>query len=190
LVGALLEGCDFTAAERRGARFASAVDSLASEIQRVIHDHERWIQSQGRRGTRAELDGQRLDRLDLRGVDLSGATLRGASLVEAVLARAKLVMADLSGADLHGANLALADLSGANMSYARLAGADLQGARLGPAEILDATGRPTGRRWAVSLRGADLTRTRLPRAGLDASALTDAKLDEVDFEDALPLEAD
>ncbi len=64
-------------------------------IQEVLALHKEYLESNGSKGSRANLSGA-----DLSGADLSGANLSGANL-----SRANLSGADLSGADLSGANL-------------------------------------------------------------------------------------
>jgi len=87
----------------------------ATELRKILDDHNVWVTSLRESGSRADLYGA-----DLRGADLRGANLRGADLRGADLRGADLYGADLRGADLYGANLRGADLYGAN-----LYGADL-----------------------------------------------------------------
>ena len=62
----------------------------AEDLKIVLEQHELWIDSEGKEGSRA----------DLRGKDLSGANLRFAYLTGASFAGANLTDADLSGANL------------------------------------------------------------------------------------------
>ena len=70
------------------------------ELDKIIDNHKKWLQSGGEEGERA---------------DLSSANLRYADL-----SYADLSYADLSSADLSYANLRSADLSYANLRYADL----------------------------------------------------------------------
>ena len=70
------------------------------ELNKIIDNHKKWLQSGGEEGERA---------------DLSSANLRYADL-----SYADLSYADLSSADLSYANLRSADLSYANLRYADL----------------------------------------------------------------------
>ena len=70
------------------------------ELDEILLAHEKWLESDGKGGVRA---------------DLSGANLRNANLRNADLRNA-----DLSYANLNSADLRNADLSGANMDYAVL----------------------------------------------------------------------
>ena len=185
LIGVCLGDCDLSGADLTDVRLSKPLDTLALVLQRKIFDHERWIESGGRRGARADLDAADLMRVDLRGVDLSAANLRGACLRQSALSRVRLVMADLSGADLERANLIGAVLLGANLSFANLRGADLTRCELGPAEIRDpASGRATGRSWAASLHGADLRTAQLCGTSLVSANLSDANLEDADLEGA------
>ena len=76
-----------------------------AELDKIIDNHKKWLQSGGAEGERA----------DLRYADLSSANLRYANLRSA----------DLSSANLRYANLRYADLSYANLSSADLRYADL-----------------------------------------------------------------
>ena len=66
-----------------------------TKLRKILDEHKRWIETNQREGSRA----------DLREADLRGADLRGANLWEANLQGADLRRADLQGADLRGANL-------------------------------------------------------------------------------------
>jgi len=66
-----------------------------TKLRKILDEHKRWIETNQREGSRA----------DLREADLWGADLRGANLWEANLQGADLRRADLQGADLRGANL-------------------------------------------------------------------------------------
>jgi hypothetical protein len=67
------------------------------KLQKILVEHKKWLESDGKEGKKADLRGA-----DLRGADLRVADLRGA---------------DLRGADLRVADLREADLSGANIDF-------------------------------------------------------------------------
>ena len=125
------------------------------QIQKVLHDHCRWVESEGRKSKRAILS-----RFDLKGADLFGSNLRSANL-----SRASLANADLSECDLESATLENADLKGASLAWANLRHANLRGACL----------RDTDLRWA-DLRWAELSEADLSRANLSGADLSDATL--------------
>ena len=85
------------------------------KLTETLAAHKLWMESNTKKGARA----------NLRGADLSGADLRGANLNGANLSCANLRCANLRGANLRCANLRGADLSGADLSGADLSGADL-----------------------------------------------------------------
>ena len=86
-----------------------------AKLRKILDEHKRWIETNQREGSRANLRGANLRRANLQGADLRGAYLWGADLREA----------NLQGADLQGANLRGADLRGADLRGAYLQGADL-----------------------------------------------------------------
>lgn len=84
-------------------------------IQEVLKLHKEYLESNGAKGTKADLR-----EADLRWADLRWANLSEADLSEANLRWADLREADLRGADLRGADLRWADLRGANLREADL----------------------------------------------------------------------
>lgn len=116
------------------------------ELQNIIKTHEKWLNSNGGSGERANLYD----------VDLSNADLHSINLYCTNLSRADLRNANLSGANLSGANLNRANLSNANLSNANLSGADLRNATLSNA----------------NLNGANLNGANLNRANLSGACLS------------------
>jgi len=129
----------------------------ASELKEILGQHKLWIETNGKQGERAKLQGADLRGANLEfanltgailtGANLTGATLEGATLTHADLWDANLVGATLMGANLRGANLTGADLTGANLRVATLTGAILtgaylQGANLRGANLSGAIGLP------------------------------------------------
>jgi Pentapeptide repeats (8 copies) len=130
----------------------------ASELKEILKQHKLWIETNGRQGERADLEGANLQGANLQGANLEGANLQGANLTGAELNGAILWGAILWGANLACANLACANLTGANLkgaslSYANLYDADLTGADLTGANL-----------HGVDLTGADLTGANLTGA--------------------------
>ena len=76
-----------------------------TKLRKILDEHKRWIETNQREGSRADLREADLQRADLQRADLQGAGLQGADLREADLREADLQGADLRGADLRGANL-------------------------------------------------------------------------------------
>ncbi len=111
---------------------AEAALADPADLQKVLNDHQRWIESlaapgQPLQGRRAFLRGQDLTGADLSGRDLRGADFSGANLTGACLVNCRLTLANLTGAILRGANL-----KGAELRRADLRGADLEGALFDP----------------------------------------------------------
>ena len=91
------------------------------KLAEVLHEHEKWLDSNGKEGKRADLSYRNLKKADLSGANLSEAYLSRADLFKADLSGANLLGANLSGANLFGANL-----SGANLHYAYLCNTKLE----------------------------------------------------------------
>ena len=89
-------------------------------MKKILEDHALWLESEGSKGSRANLRYPNLKYTDLRGAnlrcaDLRGADLRGVDLRSANLIHADLRSADLSNADLRYTNFRCADLRGADL---------------------------------------------------------------------------
>ena len=74
-------------------------------MQEILAQHKRWVESEGKEGTRVRLSGANLQKADLRRANLQEADLREADLRRANLQGADLRAANLKGAYLRGANL-------------------------------------------------------------------------------------
>ena len=89
-------------------------------ISEVLASHKEWLESDGSRGERAQLQNTVLQQADLHDANLERADLSGA----------RLSVADLMRANLRGANLQGADLWMSDMKDTILDGTDLRGANL------------------------------------------------------------
>ena len=136
------------------------------ELTEILSEHEKWLDSNGKEGKRADLSYRNLRKADLSGAHLSEANLSGANL-----SRANLSVADLFGADLSGTNLSRANLFGANLSGANLSGANLSRANLFGANLSRTN------LFRADLFGVDLSRADLSRADLYCTNVRNAKLD-------------
>jgi hypothetical protein len=94
------------------------------ELEQILADHKRWLESEGKGGIRA---------------DLSNANLRKRNIPYALLKGADLQKTCLDGAFLWGARLEDANLSHAHLDQAILTGAHLEGAFLQDAHPNDRT---------------------------------------------------
>ena len=80
------------------------------DLKKVLGNHKKWIESDGKEGERADLQRANLQYTLLNGVNLQGANLGGANLQKV----------DLSGANLQRAILKEANLQKADLSRANL----------------------------------------------------------------------
>ena len=90
------------------------------ELVHILKLQNLWVETDGAKGERANLDE----------ADLEGSYLRGVNLSGAKLWRANLSGADLSCTNLEGANLADANLLGARICYSSFSGANLRGTKI------------------------------------------------------------
>ena len=148
------------------------------DVTPTLNEHETWLQSHGREGKRASLDGADLHGHSLQKANLASAGLRGADLSDAdcryaTFTSADLRRADLSGADLTGANLSVANLRGAKLRLSKLSEASLRGADLAGACLTDAA------LAATDFAGANLLDTDLRQSDLTwAVGLTQPQIDK------------
>lgn len=121
-------------------------------LEKILTDHQLWLSSDGKKGSRADLKGADLSRADLSTEDLRNASLSGVNL-----GRANLYRADLRDSNLRDANLVGAYMKGVKLSRANLYHADLKDADLEDADLRDARGlTPSQLSLAKSLQKAVL----------------------------------
>ncbi len=154
------------------------IDIAEEDLERVLEEHLEWVNSNGQRGKRANLER----------VNLVGADLHGANLTEANMCQANLSKANLQGAGLSKANLQGAMMGGVNLQKASLWGSDLQGARLSLANLSGAN-LSQANLYRANLResnlsGANMTRAYLHEARLSLSNLQGTILGRADLQDA------
>jgi uncharacterized protein YjbI with pentapeptide repeats len=153
------------------------------ELERILHEHVRWVERNGSEGKRA----------DFSGADLTGAKFNHAHLEEALFKGAKLSGADFTDAHLKKADFSYAhlelingicpiagytDFSEATLEQANFQRANLTCAYFGGENIEDTSG--------ADLRGADfvgsiLTRVDFTYANLAGASLKDATLSGADL---------
>ncbi len=168
-----------TAAEPAQEKSAQPRKTSTAELKKTLAAHRRWVESEGREGKQANLQGAalggaNLQKTDFRGAnlqktDLGGANLQGAALWKANLQEAYLEQANLQGADLWGANLHGAALMKANLEGTNLVAANLQEAHFDGAVLNKAR-----------LSKADLKGAKLFRAQLEEADLSEADLQDID----------
>ena len=142
-------------------------------LKRILQEHQKWVESDGREGEQANLREANLQQsglsnANLRDADLKGANLQRASLYKAKLQKANLYKANLQDANLKEVNLQEALLAGANLQKAKLYQADLQKTALVGANLKEAT-----------LVLANLQKADLLGANLQDANLQDANLEDV-----------
>jgi hypothetical protein len=105
------------------------------ELKQILERHEKYYESDGKDGKKADLSKVNISVAELSSAHLSGANFSGANLSAAKLSKADLREANLSEANLSSAELSKADLSGANLSAAELTLANLRDANLSSAKL-------------------------------------------------------
>jgi hypothetical protein len=75
------------------------------ELEQILEDHKKWLESDGKEGKRADLSKANLSHATSQNPILRGANLRRADLTEANLKNADLREANLEMAKLYNANL-------------------------------------------------------------------------------------
>lgn len=147
----------------------------------------------------ADLTGAHLSGADFRGAQFSLASLEGADLSFSGLSNASLKhtnlrFSNLKDARLEGADLTEADLAGAWLDRAAMLGAELSRSHFNRASARD-TDLTAANLADSSLVGTDFTRAKLYGADLSRTQskrtrFLEAKLQGVDFRDAVILGAD
>jgi len=99
------------------------------ELQEILEQHRKWVETEGKEGKQASLDNANLQEAELWEANLQKAFLFQANLQEAELGQANLQKAYLGQANLQKAHLVQANLQEANLEKADLGGANLWGAK-------------------------------------------------------------
>jgi uncharacterized protein YjbI with pentapeptide repeats len=173
---------------KRGRR-ADGEGTLSPDLRRIIRAHRLWLDTDGRRGSRAELQDHDLRDQDLTGVELSGADLTGADLRGARLDRARFRLARLRGAHLDGATIQAACFDGADLGLAVFDRAQIADTRFEPIQIVGDDGRTVRAEWPARLGGARFRRARITGcsfrgADLQNVSFKSAEIVDCDFENA------
>lgn len=179
-----------------GTASGPAIDQDA--FLRILAEHHRWVETQGKEGRRANLRSQELTHLDLSNLNLAECSFRGANLTGVSLAysdlhsadfsEANLMQANLTGCDLHATNLvrtnlsysqnSQADFTGANMTQMVADSASFQNAKLNHAIVRETS------MMEADFTHASLNETNLRNSNLSDAVFTDADLTNADFRDA------
>ena len=96
-----------------------------AELNKVLKQHEKWLNTKGSEGEKADLNYS-----DLKGINFRGADLRHINFIYSDLSGADLSHADLRNANFRDAVLVEANLEGADLLFVNLRNADLRQANL------------------------------------------------------------
>ena len=146
MAGCILIGATMDFATTHGADMSKILTEAAVPdvnqvliVDKLLEDHTRWAESDGRDGKPA----------DLTGMDLRHVTSLSHRMLTALIAPDALFYGvNMEGASLQGSNLAGCDLRSAKLGGADLRGVNLSGAQLNHADLRDTThpGRAPPRR--------------------------------------------
>lgn len=135
------------------------------QLNEILQQHQLWLDTNGRQGTRADLSNAILISLDLQGVNLS----------QAILQRTTIHLTNLDRADLSGAVMI-----DANVSFSRLNQVDLSNAILIRAILIN-TPISMGKLIETRLQNAILYNAKLNEANLAKANLSGADCRYTDF---------
>jgi len=169
---------------KRGAR-TDCAGNLPPDLLKIVRAHQLWLDTDGRRGARAELQDHDLRDQDLTGIELSGADLSGADLRGARLDRTRFRLARLRGAHLDGATIQAACFDGADLGMAVFDRAQIADTRFDPIQIVGDDGRTVRAEWPARLGGA-----RFRRARIVGCSFRGADLQKVSFKSAEVVDCD
>jgi len=157
------------------------------ELKKILEEHEKWLESDRKRGKRADLHETNLQKVDLLGANLKKAILYGANLRKANLHGADLQDVYLSNANLEKCSLQEANLKLANLYDANLQKAGLGKANLQSAKLLGADLQKADLAWA-NLKKADLSKVDMRKISLEyVQELSEANLQYANLEGATGL---
>lgn len=154
------------------------------KITSMIKDHELYITSKARAGTRFKVINS-----DMHGFKFRGRTLGNATIMYSDLSNTTLANADMTGIDIVHTDMSFADMCMSNLQYASLyldnlyhatiVDSNLQHANLSKSNLMGADLSGSDLSFSnlsdVNLSFADLTNTILRGARLESTDLTDAK---------------
>lgn len=172
LTGVALGDLNLNAAQLEGAVMDPGPQALARmpTIAAMLRAAAEWVESDGKRGAPAVLDGE-----DLRPL---GGALKSRILTGLSARKVQAIRMDFSGSELQGALFDDADLRGANFEGADLRGASFRNAKLSHASLvranLEPLTLPDGKLHSADFTGATLDRTDFTGTRLQGTAPTPA----------------
>jgi len=108
------------------------------ELDKVLSNHETWLDSHGTKGTRADLSYTDLSNSDLYDSNLSHSDLSRTNLSMTNLYNTNLSNSNLFNSNLSDSNLSRSDLSNSNLSYSNLSRSDLSYSDLSRSDLYGA----------------------------------------------------
>lgn len=153
--------------------------ALPSNIQLVLDEHKKFLDSDGNEGSRASFKNKSLRGKNLKGVDLREAMLQGTKFQNANLQHANLSGAFIKGADFTDAKLQWANLSNTNLQDSVFRDAKLTGTNLENSNLESAT--LTG----ASMQQANLSNANLININLSEINLQDTNLSNANMQNCI-----
>jgi len=175
------------------------------ELHEILEQHQKWLDSNGKKGKKADLKGADLSNSllykanlvsanlencnlktsSLKWANLERANLEGAILEDCELWETKFTRANLKGANLNDSVIHYADLREANLEQASLNKSTLEYARLDRANLVNAKLIRTYFGYAslkaADLKGANLNKANFMNATLEGTNLSGANLKEANL---------
>ena len=165
-----------------------------ADLNNILEDHTKWLESDGKKGVRADLHATNLYKAQLKGCDLAYANLKEAYLMGTEFDDACLIRADLEDSWACNASFDRAQLKRANFK-----GVDLTAAAFINADLTEANFENTicagGFFQGANLTGANFKRADLHYAEFPGASFVGTDFQEADFlgsinfgEEILPIE--
>jgi hypothetical protein len=150
---------------------------LQMNIEKILDEHQLWLDSSGHKGKRADLSGANLRFVKIQNRNLTHAILYSADLWYADLSGSILKFADLRSCDLEGSFLAGVEFEGASMVFAKINRANLIGVNLSYANLsesnLSGSELPQSNLYGAKLTEADIRGTDLSACNLTGVEIGD-----------------
>ena len=151
-----------------------------TDLNRVVAEHEQWLDSRGTRGKRADLSGWTLSNVSLSDRDLSHANLSNTKLTNVSMRGINLSFAHASGSHWTSVDLAFAKMTAFVFRDSVLTSSTVTRVSLYHATLVGIVARDVD--WTgSSMKMADLTGATLVNSSLEHASLIEAKLTGVSF---------
>lgn len=158
---------------------------LKKDLEAILFEHEKWLNSNGAEGTRATLENLDLTKTHLDRISFS---LYGKNLSKALIKRVNLTGSYLESVKLSGANLQRVVFECANLNKSTVVKAKCYDCVFNNSFILDAElGKSTFEKCQFKkarLDGSDLSNSNFSQSNFEEATLLGTKLHESNFQDA------